>query len=315
MMLIAFAWITAAVGLSYLISYVADLKQLVDIGIRLWPAVRRQWIAVLLSCICRTIAVILIYSLLVYFHGTFPILNAPPFAAGVQAPVLALLAGLCVSGIGICFSVLSQRMAGNRADTPLYQWSFLVRAVVRAEQLGWRTLVGDLESELSDQVAEQWREYSQDLGVVHTLYEERKIEVIDRTLRNPPSGNVELWVYYGLMTGNTNVKKIEALFWTIGLPTTILELKRAQSVTHRSTRHVSADQRDCPRDLYHEIWSPRTRRAPAAVIKKLTTSKRHGEKHLGHIISENPGILDRRNRAKGAGARSQRSGRGQDNGG
>lgn len=283
-----------AVCLSYLVSYVRDLRRIVAIGIRVWPSLRTEALAVGLSFICRSVLVVLAYGTLTSLHSIIPILNQTALLVAIKVPALALASGLAVSGSGVLLFDAAHEYGEQNAHKHKRDWNPLMRQVLRSEKLGWRALVGDLESRLSRRVHDTWKEHANHTWAIHTLFEDCKKEIIDTELSKPLGNSRNLWIFYALVTGDKNVKKLEGLFWTIGISNTLNELERLVNRERVSPNEVQKDVRKCPRKLYNEIVSTTGKTSPTTIVNKLlddNTSHRRGERHVGHIIAKDPAVL------------------------
>lgn len=289
-MITEFVWISAGVLLSYLISYVSDLCEFTDKGTSLLPSVRRQAIPLFVSFVCRFIGTTMVFGLLHAIHTSLPLLSTSQFIFSVEVPIIAILSGVLVSGSGMYFTAWVRKVALDQAEVKK-RWTPLISALLKAGNVSWMAFVKDVINQSAEDVCIILNDYKNDKWAILTLFEDRKVQVIDHAFRNAFKVNPRLWVYYGLTVGDNNSKKLEGLIHAIGLNTTKSELEALRSGKRKSNRKITTDLRTCPRELYRKIVSPGT--SLDDIIEELTRSNRVAEQHISQIIQQDPAVLER----------------------
>jgi hypothetical protein len=196
-----------------------------------------------------------------------------------------MVAGACASFGAILDSMLDRCYGSAKEGL-----APLLSGLLKAESLGWKSLLNDLEASYSDKICKVWNDHenSDTIWAIHTLFEEKKKQIIDHAIANRYKMDPNLWLYYGLVVGNTNIKKLEGLFGAIGIDHTVRELNDLVSKTRTSKQSVQEDRRDCPKEWFRVLQSNESIEIKRAVVDDLLGSKRAGERHVGQILERNP---------------------------
>lgn len=286
-------WVFFGISFSYLISYVADLQVYPACGIKIQKSFRKQLPALLCSFVCRFVCIITVSGFLLKIHSKFPIFDSTTGMSYMRIPVAMLASSITVTGAGAYFALIVRHLAKKHVYAGGDEWGPLLGGVLKVERLGWKSFVSELANELSDQICLLWRQHdgANTTWAIYTLFEERKEEIISHTLRNKYNYDPGLWLYYGLMVGNTNIKKLEAIMGTIGREKMISELDDLIQGRRESEYKITDDLREHPTELFRQFKCAKNNDDKTDLINIMINHERASYRHIGNIIIHDPKVL------------------------
>lgn len=193
---------------SYIISCIKDFGPYLKDWENLPKAILSAWYAAVISLISRIIFIYLILHLLVntsmrIFPNVLKNMTSYMFIASIFSAILITLPP----------QVISKILKKQAEDKLNLKW--WMKILISSDNLSWERIIFKLEFIRAEQTNEIWME-KDNRWAVFILYEEKKDAIIRYHFKNKRGFSDKLWLYLGLLSGNNNSKRAEALIHLYG---------------------------------------------------------------------------------------------------
>lgn len=259
-------WVVVGVAFSYLITAAKDLSEYRPFQFGVWGILLRAWPFLLLSLVLRSLAIaLMVHTLPVIiagFHATPSLVRGN----GWGMLVISLVAGACAATAPSIGTATAHRRAVQ--ELKIAWW---VQILIRIDTLTWPRIRHEYEFLFAEQTNRFWRDAACHVPVFQ-LFEENKDTIVKFFFKRRGSFGVRLWLYLGLMAGDGNTKRLEALMYVYGM-----RWIRREVASIRGGRECTIPAVD--RRHLKTKWLSRP------PIDRLLTSKRRCEVLIGELLS------------------------------
>ena len=232
-----FWWIIFGVIFSYIISCVRDFGPFRKEWQNLPKAILYAWYQATISIIFRAM---FIYIFL-YSSSKIVVKLFPKVSGGINNFIIMLIVTLITSAL----ITLPPKVIGDafkKQSVEKLKKTIWIKIIVIIDRLVWPKVISELEFIRAEEINKIWRD-EENKWSVFQLYEEKKDVLVKYHFRNRLGFPKDTWLYLGLLAGNNNSKRAEALIHLYGTRWLKKNVKALRVGERTSTIPVKTDSR------------------------------------------------------------------------